>query len=64
MFVPTNYISGGIWRGLIGLLYWWRDIIRGWRDPERSGEACLVLLYWWKDIKMPVHCSYINKDIL
>ena len=42
MPVPTNYISGGIWRGLIGLLYWWRDIIRGWRDLERPVQCSYI----------------------
>ena len=76
MPVPTNYISGGTWRGLIGLLYWRRDIIRGWRDLERSvqssyisGEilrclfkAIILVERYNKGVERAVPCSYISGE--
>ena len=34
MPVPINYISGGIWRGLIGALILVEGYYKGWRDLE------------------------------
>ena len=42
MFVLTNYISGGIWRGLIGVFILVERYNKG---VEVFGEVCLEFLY-------------------
>ena len=47
MPVPTNYISGGIWRGLFRALILVEIYYEGWRDLE---TAVWSFINWRRDI--------------